>query len=552
MTSENHIPENLLPYFSEIAKRLWTGHATVMVGSGFSKNAKNNGTSKNFPDWNQLGDIFFEKLYAKNHYNDDEINRQKKYLNILKLADEVQAAFGRSTLNQIIKSEIPDMEYQPSILHKELMQLPWTDVFTTNYDTLLERASESILDQRFDVVVNKEDLVYAAKPRIIKLHGSFPSERPFIISEDDYRRYPKEFAPFVNTVQQSLLENTLCLIGFSGDDPNFLQWIGWIRDNLGKENAPKIYLIGILDLSEAQKRLLEQRNIIPLDLSSCKGINKDHGKALSLFLEYLTEEGKSEGNLDWPKDNKRFSLQREKDIKPQLIPIIEHWKSVRKQYPNWLILPSKRREVLREYTESIVPFIFRLSEVESPTNIQFLYEYNWRLEKYLMPIYTDSIEYYENVINKYNPFPNLIQIEGSKIHYKKTDKKFNWDEITIIWLEIQLSMMRFYREEGLHKKWIFITERLKKLSEKLAPELKARFNYECCLYYLFALDISKVRSELSSWKINNSLPWLFRSDHATRFGFSCHFKSGVILVKIIVLSFLFSMILLRDLSCVRS
>jgi hypothetical protein len=41
----------------------------------------------------------------------------------------------------------------------------------------------------------------------------------------------KNFAPFVNTVQQTLLEKSLCLIGFSGDDPNFLQWIGWIRDN---------------------------------------------------------------------------------------------------------------------------------------------------------------------------------------------------------------------------------------------------------------------------------------------------------------------------------
>lgn len=73
------------------------------------------------------------------------------------------------------------------------------------------------------------------------MHGSFPSMHPFIITSEDYRSYPHKFASFVNTVQQSMLENTFCMIGFSGNDPNFEKWIGWIRDNL-IENAPLIYL----------------------------------------------------------------------------------------------------------------------------------------------------------------------------------------------------------------------------------------------------------------------------------------------------------------------
>ena len=84
-------------------------------------------------------------------------------------------------------------------------------MFTTNYDTLLERAREFVTLKRYEVVVEKEDLLYANQPRIVKLHGSFPSP-PFVITEEDYRRYPSDNAPFVNTVRQSLLENTLCLI----------------------------------------------------------------------------------------------------------------------------------------------------------------------------------------------------------------------------------------------------------------------------------------------------------------------------------------------------
>ncbi len=273
------IPLRLRPYLDEIAERLFSGHAAVMVGAGFSRNAKpKDDSGPSFPDWSELGDRFYEKLNGK------EPDSDSRYLNVLKLADEVEAAFGRPALDQTLRDTIPDLAYEPSNLHVDLLNLPWSDVFTTNYDTLLERACRSVTSQRYDVVVNKEDLVYSEKPRIVKLHGSFPSDRPFIITEDDYRRYPDDFSPFVNTVRQALLENTLCLIGFSGDDPNFLQWIGWIRDNLGQENSPKIYLVGLLGLSDSQKKLLERRNIVSVDMSEYRDIDVDYYKALRIFL----------------------------------------------------------------------------------------------------------------------------------------------------------------------------------------------------------------------------------------------------------------------------
>ena len=312
-----NIPKDIFPYFVEISEKLWSGHATIMIGAGFSRNAtKNSTTKKEFPTWDDLGDIFLKKLYG--HSPKDE-----KYLNVLKLANEIEATFGRNTLEDLLKTEIPDKEYQPSLLHERVLQLPWNDVFTTNFDTLLERAAEKIVQQRYEPVINKEDLILSTKPRIIKLHGSFPSERPLIITEEDYRQYPIRFAPFVNTVQQSLIENTLCLVGFSGDDPNFLKWIGWIRDNLGKENSLKIYLIGILNLSIGQKRLFENRNIVPLDLSKCDNIDGDHTKALSIFLIFLHEQGRIKNNLDWPENNIHFSFNDKKDLLPQIISVIE-------------------------------------------------------------------------------------------------------------------------------------------------------------------------------------------------------------------------------------
>ena len=361
---------------------------------------------KRFPDWNELGDVFYEKINGIPPKTKD-----KAYLNVLKLADEVQSAFGRNTLEQIIKTEIPDKEFQPSILHEKTLRLPWSDIFTTNYDTLLERTAEKILQYRYETVINKEDLVFSTKPRIIKLHGSFPSERPFIITEEDYRRYPIEYAPFVNTVQQSLLENTLCLIGFSGDDPNFLKWIGWIRDNLGKENSPKIFLIGILSISVGQKRLLEERNIIPIDLSNCHGIDGNHETALTLFMDFITEQGRLEEKLNWPENN-QFYRKIENDNK-NVNEIIQNWETQRKNYPNWLVLPEDRREVLFMYTEGSTSLIYNISKISAPNDIKLLYEFDWRIKMSLMPIYNDLIKHYEFITNKYNPFIETFENSDS-------------------------------------------------------------------------------------------------------------------------------------------
>src|SRR5665648_19293 len=501
MSDKNIIPSDLLPFFSQIAERMWSGHAAVMIGAGFSKNAKKNDSAqKDFPDWNQLGDVFFEKINGN-------IPSDEKYLNVLKLADEVQAAFGRSALENILRTEIPDKYYQPSSLHENLMQLPWTDIFTTNYDTLLERTAENITNRRFDVVIKKEDLFYAAKPRIIKLHGSFTAERPLIITEEDYRKYPTEFAPFVNTVQQSLLENTLCLLGFSSDDPNFLKWIGWIRDNLGKQSSPKIYLIGILTLSVGQKNLLVERNIIPLDLSRCRGVNNDHEKAISIFLNFLKDKGEIEEKLDWPNQSIHFFYNPIDPEAQKLMPILKSWISLRKEYPNWLIVPEDRREILKSETDRCHQFIYNLSNEIAPIDIQFLYEYNWRIEKCLMPIDSKLINDYENIVNKYNPFPNIVNIDNAIKPESKNKNEIDWKDITSKWFEIQISMLRYYREEGIHEKWQVISIRLNILIEILEPELQSRYRYERCLYHLFALNIYEVRKELDQWSTNVSLPY---------------------------------------------
>ncbi|HAC21358.1 MAG TPA: hypothetical protein DCF91_04565 [Porphyromonadaceae bacterium] len=511
------IPNSIKHYLSEIADRLWSGHASIMVGAGFSKNAqKANYSTKSFPTWNELGDIFYEKLYAQKPNATD-----RAYLNVLKLADEVEVGFGKEYLNNLIKRELPDNEYIPSELHVKLLSLPWKDVFTTNYDTLLERSTESIVERRYEVVTNMHDLVWSTSPRIVKLHGSFPSERPFIISGEDYRQYPKKYAPFVNTVQQSLLENTLCLIGFSGDDPNFLNWIGWIRDNLGKENSPKIYLIGILSLSKGQIRLLEERNIIPIDLSNFCSENIDHYKALDQFVNSLkTLNTYNVGS--WGDDNYSEKYQTN-----NYLDLLEKWRKQRCTYPGWLILPANKRNRLNIAIEDISLTTDFLEKLSMPNDLFFLFEFNWRLEKGLQPMRNDWFDIYVSIVNKYNPYCETLQIEGAIT--RLTNNDLDWSQIQEAWIDIQISIIRLCREEGWSEKWGCFVNRLDELILFLSAEQQARFQYEKCLFFAYNFEIAKLKDAISNWVVDMTMPYW----EAKRATLIAEFKSTADAVKIL-------------------
>ena len=491
------VPDSIRPYLNEIAERLWAERAAVMVGAGFSKNAGNG-----FPDWNQLGDLFYQKAHG---VKPDPANQ--KYLNVLRLAEEVQAAIGRPALENLLRSNIPDLSIEPSGLHVELLELPWVDVFTTNYDTLLERASAKVVTRRYEPVVNKEDIPYAIKPRIVKLHGSFPSERPFIITEEDYRRYPHDYAPFVNTVQQALLENTFCLIGFSGNDPNFLQWIGWIRDNLGKDKTQKIYLVGVFDLSSARLQLLAQRGVIVVDLSCCDGIDKhDHMKALIRFFDYI--RSKKPEALDWPYNSKTMHPAHGADRIEEVQKITEEWRRQRQAYPGWLILPHGNRENLWVFTCAWVNYLPDTEKSPPGLDIQYAFELIWRLERCLLPVFNNIAEFCEKLLEKYWPFQNENPPANCQIH--PGEKKFQdlpWNDLRQAWLAISVAMLRFYREEGYLDKWKEAETRLKTLSDHLSAEQREFLYYEGFLFSLFTLDLPNAKQRLENWRPNEAQPY---------------------------------------------
>lgn len=509
------IPKNIRPYIAEIKRRLWSGHAVLMVGSGFSKNARPaSNPSTDFPDWTEVGDAIYEKLHG---IKPDEYS---KYLSVPDLAFQMESTLSPSGLKDLLKNTIPDSQFQPSPLHVKLLEFPWTDVFTTNFDTLLERASNLVSSRNYDVVVSKSDLGSTVRPRIIKLHGSFSSDSPLVITEEHYRQYPDVNSHFVNTVHQALLENTLCLLGFSGQDPNFLRWIGWIRDTLGHQYSHKIYSIGLFHISEPERKALEQKNIVLVDLTAWHDVKNDHYKALDRFLDTLqigvkknqdeiqAPQIETSNDGDWPNGSDWKYPKSEMAKSDQLTQLISYWRKQRKSYPGWVTVPVDRRSSLWFDTEQWCGFISVEDELSGLLDLEFAYELSWRMEKSLCPFYENQIQFYESILKKYNILADEnLSVETYNIETSRlSDRELTIDDVRNMVRHLLLQMLRFYREEGLLDNWRNLFDRISKIKNQLLPELVAHLHYERSLFALFNLDFSELREILYQWPENKDLP----------------------------------------------
>ena len=184
-----------LPSIDRIAEALWASGdvrgAAVMVGAGFSRFATP--ATPDTPALPLWRDFEREMVSAL------ELDPTSSAIpNALRLAEQYQAAFGRPALEAIIRKRVRDDAWAPGSLHKELLRLPWADVLTTNWDTLLERVADGDSEQSYEPILVAGDIARTRAPRITKLHGTFPSLSPFIFTEEDFRTYPSRYAPFVN------------------------------------------------------------------------------------------------------------------------------------------------------------------------------------------------------------------------------------------------------------------------------------------------------------------------------------------------------------------
>ena len=473
-------------YLDIIADHLWDGHASLFVGAGFSKNAIPKLGAKLPPDWNELGDLFFEKTRHRKPKAKD-----RAYANVLRLAEEVNCFCGRESLSDLIRESINDANLEPSDLHLQLLSLPWKDVYTTNYDTLLDRAANRLNGRgkrAYSLIFDDQDIGVSSSPFLMKLHGNINAPNSIVITEEDYRKYPSLHKAMINHIQNTIMTETLVLIGFSGNDPNFIQWLGWVKDALS-ENQRKVYMLTMGAVSESMVKTFEKKNVVIVNLHCFAGKDATVSENIAAAIQYFEEfhRNREEERIRFKKQAMEWgrSFSHNEDIKE----LYGKWKSERDSYPGWLVLPRDKREFIAN-TEGFSLPIDKMSQLTNPYDLLFLDLFNWRIEKCLYPIENRWEPVYQSILQKYHPFKGRSR-----------------NDVKVAWVNLKLGLLRLYRQEGWGDKWHCLNDELSLLCSRFPDEQRCRFSYEQALMAVYQNDYEWLRKVLDKWQEQKTDPY---------------------------------------------
>lgn len=225
--------EHFLNIFPE---QVISGNASLFLGSGMS-------TDSGFPSWAELltpcaeelgitldrqTDLFAIAQYYSNRHSDTELRR------IFNRAINRNATSSQ-TLNGILK-------------------IPFSSIWTTNYDKLIENT----LNRRYvgcNVVINDKDMASISKDgkvNIYKMNGDVSVPTSMVVTKDDYEHYTKKHPLFLTFLKRELVANTFLFVGYSFSDSLVLDCLNSLAEFLGTSGNYHYAIMLVDDLVTAK------------------------------------------------------------------------------------------------------------------------------------------------------------------------------------------------------------------------------------------------------------------------------------------------------------
>lgn len=203
-----------------------------------------------FPTWPLLIERMKPELVAR---GEDEFERGA-YERFIERNDPLDAAqlyrltVGDQRYFQFLDSQFETRLEDADLLtpsHRALVELPVRDIFTTNYDSLIE-----LTFQRFDreLLVSPDpgsflkNKVQNPDRHLVKLHGTWDDHPSIVLTRDDYARSRRAREEMFDSLAQEARYTTFLFVGFSLADPNFNLIRDEARAVMG-EDMPTSYLV---------------------------------------------------------------------------------------------------------------------------------------------------------------------------------------------------------------------------------------------------------------------------------------------------------------------
>ncbi len=206
-----------------LARKANRGRLVLFLGAGISFGA-------GLPMWGTLLAELAERAGM-----DEEEREALSKLDVLDQAELIEGRMhgSRDVMTDEIRRLLSGHEY--SLAHAMLAALPVSEVVTTNYDTLFERASEAGGEMR--VAVLPYERAAGADRWVLKLHGCINRPDDIVLTRSDYLRYGARRAALSGIVQALLITRHMLFVGFSLTDDNFHRIAAAVRQALPLESG---------------------------------------------------------------------------------------------------------------------------------------------------------------------------------------------------------------------------------------------------------------------------------------------------------------------------
>lgn len=202
-------------FLTEFPKAIADDAAAVFIGAGVSIGA-------GYPSWKEL----LQEIGIELGVDPGDIH------DLAALAQwSVRKTAGRTRVNNVIRAAIAPEKPIPAPL-TTIARLPIRNIWTTNYDRLIERAFSEI-GRPLDAISAVPDLALKPRPgavRLFKMHGSIDRLDDIVIATDDYELYRLNRGQFLPMLQAHMTSFSMLFMGLSFTDPNVRHVLSLIRE----------------------------------------------------------------------------------------------------------------------------------------------------------------------------------------------------------------------------------------------------------------------------------------------------------------------------------
>lgn len=262
----------------ELAGAIRNKKAILFAGAGLSMNL-------GLPSFSSL----IGKLAEELEFDPEIFRMSGDYLTLAEYYYQIKGKLGplRSWMDTTWHS--PEVDISSSVIHKAIVELKFSTIYTTNYDRWIEKSFEywkipySKIANVSDIASAKED-----QTQIIKFHGDFDDDESIVLTESSYFERMNFESPIDIKLRSDVLGKTVLFLGYSLSDINTRYLLYRLQKQWEKERdnkmRPKSYIF-LTRPNVVQEEILRARGVVPIVAET-----DDSKASLEKFLSELLHE----------------------------------------------------------------------------------------------------------------------------------------------------------------------------------------------------------------------------------------------------------------------